>query len=167
VRANAARVLSRLESLPAEAIAPLAECALDGDDGVRLSAGLALRLAPPAEAVKVFRGLLADPIARLRLLAAGTLLEANPANAEAVLVLVGLLDDSSPRIREAAVELIDSLGAGGLAFIEELRRRQTEELGPELSDLLAEVLEHLEQRQAAVIPGSMQPEREMPVTSSG
>ena len=38
-------VLSRLEALPAEAVAPLTECVTDPDDGTRLNAALALRLA--------------------------------------------------------------------------------------------------------------------------
>ena len=137
VRANAACALSRLPELPAEAIA-------HADDGVRLNAALALRAAPAAKAAPVFRQWLADASARVRLIAAGYLLEADPADADAAAGLVTLLDDPSPRLRRTVVELVDSLGPRAAPFLEALKQRAGAEVDPELSGQLEEVIERLE-----------------------
>jgi HEAT repeat protein len=133
VRANAARALSTLEALPADAAGPLSALAGDPDDGVRLNAALALRAAPPGEASAALRRLLADPNPRVRLLAAGSLLASDPADPPA----------TAPRLRRAALELVGSLGGSGAALLVELRRREAEEVDPALSDLLAGLIARL------------------------
>jgi HEAT repeat protein len=148
VRANAARVLTRLPELPAEAIAPLIECATDPDDKVRLSAALALRLAPPARLRDAFSHLLADPNPRLRLLAAGSLLDADAADPEAAAALIQALADPVPRVRRSALEWIESHEQIGEGILEALRQRVELETEPELSGLLEEIIERLEQQKA-------------------
>ena len=74
VRANAAYALARLEALPPAAVPVLRGSAPgkgDPNDGLRLNAVLALRLAPPGEVADLMGHLLADPNVRVRLVAAG------------------------------------------------------------------------------------------------
>lgn len=143
VRSNVARILSRLETLPAEAVPGLLECAADPNEGVRINAALALRKAPAGEAKAFFEQQLADPSPRLRLIAAGYLLDADPSNAPATEALAELLSDPSPRLRRSSLELVESLGERGAVVGGELRQRAAVEEDPELSDLLARLLEHL------------------------
>jgi hypothetical protein len=109
VRANAARVLSQLAPLPAEAVAPLVACA-DADDGVRLNRALALRSAPPKQAAAAFHLWLPDPSSRVRLLAAGSLLKA---------FLEGLR-------RRAGAEVDPELSGLPTALVERLGRPKSE-----------------------------------------
>ena len=57
--------------------------------------------------------LVADPNSRVRLIAAGSLLSADASNAVAGAVLMEALGDPALRVREAALELVESLGASG------------------------------------------------------
>lgn len=106
VRANAAYALARLEQLPAEAVVPLRECGADPNDGLRLNAALALRLAPVAETADLMVHLLDDPNVRVRLVAAGAVLTADPASARAAAVVHTAAEDSSPRVKQAVEELL-------------------------------------------------------------
>jgi HEAT repeat protein len=111
VRANAALALSRVENLPAEAIPLLVDCTADPSDRLRLNATLALRFAPPAGTLGVMEGLLDDPSPRVRVVAAGAVLAAVPAHGTARAVADAGRTDPSPRVREAAEELLQSLEA--------------------------------------------------------
>ena len=106
MRANAAHALARLEELPAGAVAALRECAGDPNDGLRLNAALALRLAPPGEVADLMDHLLDDPNVRVRLVAAGAVLGADPATHRAAAVVRTAADDPSPRVRQAVEELL-------------------------------------------------------------
>jgi HEAT repeat protein len=105
VRANAAHALARLEALPPGAVAALRECAADTNDGIRLNAALALRVVPPGEVAELMDHLLEDPNVRVRLVAAGAVLRANPADARAAAVVHAAADDPSPRVQQAVEEL--------------------------------------------------------------
>jgi HEAT repeat protein len=167
VRANAARALMRFTPLTAAAVAPLVENAAHADDAVRLAAALALRAAPRGEGQTAFEQLLADPNERIRLLVAGFLLSDVPGHERAAAVLAAALTDPSPRLRKAALELVASLGPAGATFLEQLRHRALEEVEPEVSDLLAELLLRLNPPQpadsnqpaeaSATSPGAKQP----------
>ncbi len=141
VRANCAHALARLDAIPAAAIPLLIECTADANDGLRMNAAMALRLAPAAAVLNVMQRLVADPNSRVRLIAAGSLLAAESGNTDASVVLLEALEDPAPRVREAAMELIGSLGARGVALVEGLRERDgpSEEAGwREASDRLVE-----------------------------
>jgi HEAT repeat protein len=140
VRANSARALMRFQPLPPAAVAPLVENAAHLDDAVRLSAALALRGAPRGEVQSAFEQLLADPNDRIRLLVACFLLNDAPTHERAAVVVAAALTDPSPRLRKSALELVASLGASGAVFLEQLQERAFEEVEPEVSDLLAELL---------------------------
>ena len=118
VRANCAHALARLDVLPAAAIALLIECTADANAGLRMNAARALKLAPAEAVIEVMQHLVADPNSRVRLIAASSLLVAEPGNTVAGAVLVESLDDPVHRVREAALVLLDSLGEGGLALLE-------------------------------------------------
>ena len=119
VRANCAHALARLDEIPAAAIPLLIECTADANAGLRMNAARALKLAPAEAVIEVMQHLVADPNSRVRLIAASSLLVAEPGNTLAGAVLVESLDDPVLRVREAALVLLDSLGAGGLALLEE------------------------------------------------
>jgi HEAT repeat protein len=143
VRANAAHALARLDSLPAAAVPALIRCTADANDGLRMNAAMALQLAPAAAVGEVMQHLIADPNSRVRLIAAGSLLSADPAHARAGAVLVEALADPALRVRKAALELVESLGMGGAAFLEALQRRNGLEEDPALRDALARLIERL------------------------
>jgi HEAT repeat protein len=145
VRANAAHLLAQQEILPASAIPALIECTAELDDGLRLHAALALRSAPAHQATPAFEHLLADTNPRLRLIAAGVLLEADATHAQAGAILEAALADPLPRMRRAAIDLIEALDARGTAFLELLRRQAQGEVEPELADRLDQLIERLEQ----------------------
>jgi HEAT repeat protein len=105
VRANVAFALSRLETLPQEAIPLLRECAADPNDGLRLNAVLALQLAPPNEVADLMSLLLDDPNVRIRLVAARVILRDLPGEPRAAAVVAAAVNDPSPRVRQAAQEL--------------------------------------------------------------
>jgi HEAT repeat protein len=111
VRANAAHALARLDELPPAAVPVLRDCAGDPNDGLRLNAALALRLAPPGEVADLMEYLLSDPSVRVRLVAAGALLGANPGSAPAANVVLAAADDPNPRVRQAVEELLPLLPA--------------------------------------------------------
>jgi HEAT repeat protein len=143
VRANVARALSRLDSLPPEAVPQLAECAADPSDGLRMSAALALKLAPPGGVRQVMEHLVGDPNLRVRLIAAGSLLAADPGNGRAVAVVVEALADPALRLRKAALELVESLGENGKAFADAARQRKDLEEDAESGQILARLLDRL------------------------
>ena len=123
VRANCAHALARLDAMPAAAVPLLIECTADAHDGLRMNAAMALRLAPAGTVLDVMQRLVADPNSRVRLIAAGSLLAVESGNTNAGVVLLEALENPAPRVREAAMELLASLGAGGATFIEDLRGR--------------------------------------------
>src|SRR5262249_8724689 len=118
VRANAANALARLDALPEEAVPLLIDCAADPSRGLRMNAAMALRLAPAGAVAEVMRHLLEDPNLRARLIAAGSLLTADPGDARAAGVVAEALADPAPRVRNAALGLVESLGAAGAGFLE-------------------------------------------------
>jgi HEAT repeat protein len=151
VRANAGHALARLDTTPADAIPPLIECTLDANDGLRMNAAMALRLAPAVAVGTVMQHLVADPNSPVRLIAAGSLLSAEPGNTMAAAVVVEALSDPALRVRKAALELVESLGAGGAAFLEEMKKRAELEGEADLRDTLARIVERLGSR-AALTP---------------
>jgi HEAT repeat protein len=122
VRANAAHALARLDFLPANAIELLIECSHDASDGVRINAAMALKLAPFSAVGEALERLVEDVNARIRLIAASSLLAAQPEHVKAAAVLSDALCDPAPRIRRAALEIIDALGASGEAFQDDLKK---------------------------------------------
>ena len=124
VRANAANALARLDAIPAEAIPLLIECTAHTDDSLRMNAAMALKLAPADAVAEVMHDLVADPSSRVRLIAASSLLAAESNDSNAGAVLMEALADPIPRVREAAMDLFESLGEGGTAILESLQRRE-------------------------------------------
>ncbi len=122
VRANAAHALARLDSLPTEAIPLLLACTTDPSDAMRMNAALALKLAAPRAAGEAMRHLIGDANLRIRLIAASCLLGTDPANAKASAVLREALSDPALRIHQAALELVESLGTTGAAFLEDWKK---------------------------------------------
>ena len=112
-----AHALARLDAIPAAAIPVLIECTADANDGLRINAALALELAPAGEVIDVMRRLIADPNSRMRLIAAGSLLLAEASDAVAGAVLMEAMGDPAPRVREAARDILESLGAEGAAIV--------------------------------------------------
>jgi HEAT repeat protein len=158
VRANAAHALARLDSLPAEAIPLLVACTADPSEGLRINAAMALRDAPGGAAREAMQHLVEDANGRIRLIAASALLAADPGNTKAGAVLVEALSDPALRVRKAALSLVESLGAGGAAFLEVLRNRAGLEEEEELRDVLARLIELLEaQPGSGPQPGSGSP----------
>ncbi|HKI30664.1 MAG TPA: HEAT repeat domain-containing protein [Gemmataceae bacterium] len=143
VRANAAHALARLDSLPAEAIPLLVACTADPSDGLRMTAAMALKAAPAGATGEAMRHLLEDANVRIRLIAASSLLAADPGDARARVVLVEALGDPSLRVRKAALELVESLGTNGVAFLEVLKERAGLEEDAELRDALGGIIERL------------------------
>jgi HEAT repeat protein len=143
VRANAAHALARLDTLPAAAIPVLIGCTADANDRLRMNAAMALQLAPADAVGEVMQHLIADPNSRVRLIAAGRLLPADPAHASAGAVLVEALADPALRVRKAALELVESLGTGGAGFLEALQQRNGLEEDPDLRKALARLIERL------------------------
>jgi HEAT repeat protein len=122
VRANAAHALGRLDSLPAGAIELLVGCTDDSSDGLRINAALALKKAPAGTARATMDRLVEDANLRIRLIAASCLLPEDPSNTKAGAVVVEALSDPSVRIRKAALDLVESLGPVGVAFLEALKK---------------------------------------------
>jgi HEAT repeat protein len=87
----------------------LIECTANPSDALRLNAALALRKAPPTATAEVLDHLLDDPNVRVRLVAAGEVLERNPDHARAAAVVEAARSDPSPRVREAAGDILRSL----------------------------------------------------------
>lgn len=142
-RSNAAHALARLDALPASAVPLLVECTAEPHDGLRINAAMALRLAPADAVEGVMRQLVADPNSRVRLIAAGSILAAEPDSAEAAAVLVEALADPALRVRKAALELIDSLGEGGVNFLDALKARDGLEGESALREMAARLVDRL------------------------
>ena len=85
---------------------------------------------------------------RIRLIAAGSLLSAGPGNARAGAVLVEALGDPAPRVRKAALELVESLGRGA-AFLEVLKKRAGLEAEADLRAILDRLGKRLENQAGA------------------
>jgi HEAT repeat protein len=145
VCANAARVLARLPELPAEAIEPLLEAAGNADDKIRLNAALALQRAPLAQARPAFRRLLTDTNPRMRLLAAGSLLDDEASAADAAEILARAITDPALPIRRAAEEWIHAHHAGNEHLTRALQKRMEAETDPETIGLLYEAMEEMTQ----------------------
>jgi HEAT repeat protein len=143
VRANAAYALARLDAIPDVAVGRLTECATSPDDGLRMNAAMALRLAPADAANAVMQHLLEDGNLRIRLIAAGTLLAREPGNVRAAEVVREGLTASSPPVRKAALELVESLEAGA-AFAEVLAQRREVEDDPRVREVLDRLREGVE-----------------------
>jgi HEAT repeat protein len=93
-------------------------------------------------------------VGRVRLIAASALLTADPGDARAGAVVMEALSDPAVRVRKAALSLVESLGAGGAAFLEVLRSRGSLE-EEELRDVLARLIERLENQPGSELqPGS-------------
>jgi hypothetical protein len=105
---------------------------------------MALKLVPAGAVGEVMQHLVADPNSRVRLIAASFLLAAGLGNAEADAVLVEALGDPALRVRKAALELVESLGTSGAAFLEGLKQRDGLEGEADLRDALTRLIERLE-----------------------
>jgi HEAT repeat protein len=123
VRANSAHALARLDVIPAAAVPLLIECTADANDGLRMNAASALKLVPAGAVIEVMQHLVMDPNSRIRLIAASSLLYAEPGNTKAGTVLMEALVDPASRVREAAVDLLESLGTRGAVLLENLKER--------------------------------------------
>lgn len=134
VRANVAHALARLDVLPAAAVPLLIDCTADANDGLRMNAALALKLASGTKVTQAMEHLLEDASLRIRFIAASALLPLDSDHAPAGAVLVQALSDPTVRLRQAALALAQSLGAGGGVFLEALRSRAGLEEEPELRE---------------------------------
>jgi HEAT repeat protein len=143
VRANAAHALARLDTLPSAAIPLLIEATTDANDGLRMNAALALKRAPAGAVGAVMEHLVAGPSSRVRLIAAGSLLEADVGSSKAGAVVVAALGGPALRIRKAALELVEPLGAGGAVILEGLKKRHELEGDAEVREMLARLIERL------------------------
>jgi HEAT repeat protein len=144
VRANAAHALARLDELPTDAIPLLIACTADTNDGLRINAALALKLATGAAVTEAMEVLLEDANLRIRFIAASALLPSNPGHTRAGAVLVEALNDATLRLRQAALGLAQSLGAGGVVYLDALRLRAGLEEDPELQEALVQLVGQLE-----------------------
>jgi HEAT repeat protein len=144
VRANAAHALARLDPLPYAAVPLLIACTADANDGLRINAALALKLATGAAVTEAMEHLVEDANLRIRLIAASSLLSVNPGHAQAGAVVRETLNDPTVRLRQAALALVQSLGAGGALFVDTLRLRAELEEEPELRDALVQLVGQLD-----------------------
>jgi hypothetical protein len=85
---------------------------------------------------------------RIRLVAAGYLLLADPADPGGAAVLAEALTQPASRIRKTAVELVASLGANGGIYLDVIKQRMEVEEEPEIRALIVQVVDNL-----AVTPG--------------
>ena len=120
VRANVAGALARLAELPEAAVPGLLACAAEADEGLRLNAALALRSAAGAEVQEVFHQLLTEDNPRLQLLAAGFLLENDPADRQAAAVVVNVLAAPTFRLGKVALELLAALPPAPAQLVREM-----------------------------------------------
>jgi hypothetical protein len=109
-----------------------------------MNAALALKVAPPGATGEVLQHLVEDTNVRVRLIAAGSLLPADPGNAQAGAVLAEALHDPAPRVRSAALELVEDLGTGGAAYLEALKKCHELEGTAESRDVVARLIKRLE-----------------------
>jgi HEAT repeat protein len=143
VQANAAHVLGRLNSLPSEAIPLLIECTSDPSDGLRINAAMALKAAPRNALGEVLQHLIEDPNVRVRLIAASVLAIEKPEDEKVASVLAEASGAPSVRLRQAVIELIDSLGPSGRVYLDLLKERVRVESEPVLGQSLAVLIERL------------------------
>jgi HEAT repeat protein len=141
--------LARLHELPPEAVPLLLECLADPSDGLRLNAVLALENAPPEEVGPALDQLLDDPNLRVRLIAAGRVLAADPADARAAAAVAEALAAPAPRLRSAALALIETLDDSGAKFLPALRERAATESDAALREQLQRLLAAGPSRQRA------------------
>jgi HEAT repeat protein len=143
VRANVAHILGHLDPLPPQAIPLLIECATDPSDGLRINAAVALKTAPRNATGEVMRHLLQDSNIRVRLIAASVIAIEHPDDAQVAAILVEASGDPSMRLRQAVIELIESLGTNGQLFLNLLESRLKMEREPGLRESLTELIENL------------------------
>jgi HEAT repeat protein len=146
VRANAANALAKLEVLPPEAIPLLIACTADPSDGLRMNAALALKAAPPSATKATMKHLVEDANVRVCLVAASSLLATDLDDARARAVVVEALSDPALRVRKAALELVESFGTNGVAFIGVVKARAQLEEDVDLRDALARLGERFEKQ---------------------
>jgi HEAT repeat protein len=149
VRANAAHALARLDTLPPAAVPLLEECAADPNDGLRLNAVVALRGGAGGAAAATLHRLIDDPNTRVRLVAAGAVLAADPTDRAAATVVTAALSDPALRLRQLGLDVVTSLGDRGVLFLDVLHRRAAEEVEPDVRDGVASLITRLE---AARVP---------------
>jgi HEAT repeat protein len=87
--------------------------------------------------------LLGDPNVRVRLIAAGSLLNADPENAPAGGVVREALANPAPRVRKSALALIESLGEKAGMFAAAVQRRAGQEDDAEAAGTLARLIQRL------------------------
>jgi HEAT repeat protein len=127
VKANAAQVLAGQATVPPESVPLLVECTANADDTVRLNAFRALRAASADELATVSERLLEDSNLNVRLEAAGVILAVNPKDEQAAAVVLEALTDAVPKLRQTALELVQSLGTEGTIVRELLVQQAGEE----------------------------------------
>jgi HEAT repeat protein len=152
VRANAAHALSRLDALPPAAVPLLEECAADPNDGLRLNAVIALREGGGGAAAATLHRLIDDPNSRVRLVAAGAVLAAEPADPAAAAVVTAALADPALRLRKLGLDVVASLGEGGVGYLAPLRQRLDDETDPDLRAAVAGLVARVEAVGVALDP---------------
>ena len=130
----------------------LIDCAADPRDDLRMNAALALGKAPPARTAEVFAQLIEDPNPRIRLIAARSLLAQDAADAGAVAVVRAGLTDPVLKVRQAALDLIESLDSGAAAWHDALKERSAQEEDPKLQETAARLVERLEREAGDATP---------------
>ena len=113
-------------------------------DDLRMNAALALGKAPPARTAEMFAQLIEDPDPRIRLIAARSVLSQDAADAGAVAVVKAGLTDPVLKVRQAALDLIESLDSGATAWRDALKERSVLEEDPKLREEAARLAETLE-----------------------
>lgn len=99
----------------------------------------------------IMRQLVADTNSRIRLIAASFVLSAELDNEPAGIVMAEALGDPAPRVRKAALELVESLGQAGAGFLEALRGRANVEDESDLRDIAERLVGRL-QGQGGTVP---------------
>jgi hypothetical protein len=99
------------------------------------------------------RHLIEDSNIRIRLIAASVLAIDHPEDAKIATILVEASADPTARLRQAVIELIDSLGSGGCMYWNILKERLKVEREPGLQLSLTDVIERMEERYLTA-PGS-------------
>lgn len=174
VRANAAHALARLDNVPDSAIPALIECTADPRDALRLNAAMALKKGPAALVSPTFEHLVEDPNLRVRLVAASFLLPNDPAHQNALSAVREALTDLAPRVRTAALELVEVVGPHARPWLDILRHRMASEEEPETRATLEKLIASLESFEPVAeasaipgLPGSVEPRDGEEVAVSG
>lgn len=100
-----------------------------------MNAAMALSLASSGMVAEVMQRLVADPNSRVRLIAASALLFADSSNIDAGAVLIESLEDPALRVRAAAHELVESLGASSAAHVIGLNHGEQSPEGSAIAEL--------------------------------